>query len=281
MESVERMNVVTALNKKYLLYTGVMLTSLCINNKRPIRAFLLHNELDEEDVRCLKESLAAFDAEIVPIKVQAELFDERLPRNMQWSVETYYRLLMLDILPEDVTRLLYIDVDIIINKSLEEIYKMDFGEDEYEIFAADDACGEKTLEKFGVKQQQMFEPMLREGYRYFNAGFMLMNIEKMRKKYNFQTYVNAIEEWEYQMEAPDQDILNYVHWKKVGYIDYRDYDFFARIAHNRGMTYEEVKENVTVIHYAGEKPWETKTVISILSNCGGIMLKRHLFMLNC
>lgn len=250
---MNRMNIVTALNKKYLLYTGVMLHSLCVNNMEPVRAFLLHNELEEQDILCLKTALKDFDIEIVPLKVNAELFDARLPRNTQWSIETYYRLALLEMLPEEVERILYIDVDIIVNKSLSEVYHVDFAGDE--IIAAEDACGNKSWDKFGDKQKEMFAPMVQQGYRYFNAGFMLMNIAEMHRKYSFDTYLKAIEDWEYQMDAPDQDILNYVHWQKVGYIDWREFDLFARIAHNDGMTYEQVKRDVAIIHYAGEKPW--------------------------
>lgn len=67
---------------------------------------------------------------------------------------------------------------------------------------------------------------------------------------------NRSRDWNYEMNAMDQDILNYVHWEKVGYIDYERYDLFARMAHNAGHTYVDVKENVAIIHYAGYKPWD-------------------------
>ena len=136
------MNIATALNRKYILYTGVMLHSLCMNNPVSIRAFLLHSELLNEDIQLLRESLHNLDIKIIPLKVDSDLFSSRLPRNSQWSIETYYRLMLLDLLPADVDRLLYIDVDIIINKPLTEIYAIDFGEDE--IIAAIDSCGKKT-----------------------------------------------------------------------------------------------------------------------------------------
>ena len=248
------MNIATALNRKYILYTGVMLHSLCMNNPVSIRAFLLHSELLDEDIQLLRESLHDFDIKIIPLKVDSDLFSSRLPRNSQWSIETYYRLMLLDLLPADVDRLLYIDVDIIINKPLTEVYAIDFGEDE--IIAAIDSCGKKTWDKFGDKQKEMFASMVEQGYQYFNAGFMLLNIKKIRQSHNFSTYLQVIEEWNYQMDAPDQDILNYVHWKKIGYIDYWQYDLFARIAHGEGITYNQVKAETSVIHYAGTKPWD-------------------------
>ena len=247
---MEWMNVATALNKKYLLYTGVMLYSLCKNNETPIRAFLLHSELEEADFICLRKSLEDFQIEIISLQVDSQLFNERLPRNEMWSIETYYRLLLPELLPIEVKRLFYIDVDIIVNQSLEEVYAIEF--EGTEIIATEDVSTEESMLD---KQKEMFASMFSFGYKYFNAGFMLLNIEEIRKKYDFNTYLQVIEEWNYEMAAPDQDILNYVHWEKVGYIDYRKYDMFARIAHNRGMTYEQVKNEVTVIHYAGTKPW--------------------------
>ena len=82
-----------------------------------------------------------------------------------------------------------------------------------------------------------------------------MNISELRKKYSFRTYLSAMEEWGYKMDFPDQDIINYVHWKEIGYVDGLKYDLFATIAHNNGMSYEDVSENACIIHFAGEKPW--------------------------
>ena len=248
------MNVATALNKKYLLYTGVMLYSLCVNNKVPLRIFLLHSDLEEQDIQYLKEALKEFDVKIIALKVDKAQFNERLPVNLLWSLEAYYRLLLLDILPEDVDRLLYLDVDTIVNKSLEELYTIDFAGKE--MIVTEDQCGEEDLSRFVGKRQEMLGPLFEQGHKYFCSGILLMNIAEMRKKYNFKTYVQVIEAWEYQMEAPDQDILNYVHWQNIGYADPKKYDLMVYIAYARGYTYERVKQEVSIVHYAGgKKPW--------------------------
>lgn len=67
--------------------------------------------------------------------------------------------------------------------------------------------------------------------------------------------MEAIKKWNYEMEAPDQDILNYVHGYKAGYIDYKEFNLFARIAHNQKYSYNDVKNSVKIIHFAGDKPW--------------------------
>ena len=58
------MNVATALNRKYLLYTGVMLTSLCENNPCHIDVYILHSELTDKDIQRLKDCLDKYDVTI-------------------------------------------------------------------------------------------------------------------------------------------------------------------------------------------------------------------------
>ena len=102
--------------------------------------------------------------------------------------------MLMDILPESVDRLMYLDVDLIINGSIEELYHVDFAGDD--VIAADDSNGKRTLDTFGSKQIEMFRDMLAQGFRYFNAGVMLFNIAQIRKTHNFNTYMTAVKEWE-------------------------------------------------------------------------------------
>jgi lipopolysaccharide biosynthesis glycosyltransferase len=249
------MNVATALNKRYVTYAGVMLYSLCYNNPEPITVYLLHSELEECDIQKLRDGLQGFSITIIPMKVDVKMFGDRFPTTVQWTVEAYYRLLLVDLLPEDVDRILYLDVDMIINKSLNELYNVDFGEDE--LIVCQDMCGVRYQDYLNKKQQEMFQPMLKQGYQYFNSGFLLMNINAMRGTYNFDYYLKIAEVWNYEMHAPDQDILNYAHWQHVGYVDWGTFNLFARIAHIHGITYEEVSAQSAIIHYAADKPWTT------------------------
>ena len=138
------MNIATALNRKYLEYTVVMLCSLYENNNEHIDAYLLHSELTTQDIDIIKNSLSKYDITIISVEINKSDFDDRLPRNTQWSIETYYRLMLMDILPESVDRLMYLDVDLIINGSIEEFYHIDFAGDD--VIAADDSNGKRTLD---------------------------------------------------------------------------------------------------------------------------------------
>lgn len=249
------MNVATALNRKYLLYTGVMLSSLCKNNPTHIDAYLLHSELTDEDVAYLQNGLSEYDITIHSLKIEREKFSSRLGTSSMWTIETYYRLMLLDILPIEVERLLYLDVDIIVNKSIEEMYHMDFGNSE--IIACENDLGANDMANYGPMHQRMFGTPEMKDYRYFNAGVLLLNIASLRRKYNFQYYMDVAQnDWNFQMEAFDQDLLNYVHWKHIKYIPFEWYNLFARSAYYQNVHYDIVKEKVAIIHFTGYKPWD-------------------------
>jgi len=131
-----------------------MLTSLCENNPVHINAYLLHSELKEEDMQYMQDCLKKYDIMLIPIPIDQKIFHDRFPRDEKWSVEAYYRLLLLDCLSTD------------------------------EIIVCADACG-KYGNDLNEKQRQMFAPMLELGFQYFNSGVMLLNTAKMREKYNF------------------------------------------------------------------------------------------------
>lgn len=249
------MNIATALNRKYLPYTIVMLTSLCENNTVHIDAFLLNTELTSSDLSQFREALAVYDIVCHDIKVDSSRFDGRCPHNEKWTLEAYYRLMLPDLLPKAVDRILYLDVDLIVNQSLEDMYAMDLGG--MDIWACENCNGTTVPEIMPTKQQEMFTPFMAEGYRYFNSGVMLINLSQLRMRDIMDDYQDAMEVWEYAMDCPDQDILNYVHRDTVGYLPWKKYDLFAKQAHQVGISLDEVQRDTAIIHYAGSKPWNT------------------------
>lgn len=246
-------NIAVALNSKYMRYTYVMLTSLFINEPQEmIRVFVLHNDLTKEDKEQLEELTRQYDNEILFLHIAKEDFPKDLPTTEAWTIEMYFRLLLLDVLPEETDRLLYIDVDMIINKSIKEVYQTDF-EGKNFCVCADMA----TVFPFSKEHAELFAEHIRNGFTYFNSGLMLWNVKKLRaENYNFRRYMELAERVKDKLMAPDQDILNYMHLNQVKYLDEYQYNLFSRLAYNRDVHYEDVKKETTIIHYAGMKPWE-------------------------
>lgn len=251
-----RINIATALNSKYMRYTYVMLTSLFTNQTdADIHVYLLHSDLSPQDIAYLQELEDKYH-HINFLPVKREDFSASLPTTAAWTLETYYRLMLPDILPHEVDRLLYLDVDMIIDKPIKTLYETDF-EDYYFCVCRDMGFinGPTTI-PFPDGRSELFKEHLSHNFTYFNAGMMLWNIKKVREKYNFQTYMELARALNYKLVAPDQDLLNYLHWNQVKFLDEYRYDLFSKMAYNSGVHYEDIKRETTIIHFAGMKPWE-------------------------
>lgn len=252
-----RMNIATALNSKYMRYTHVMLTSLFMNQPdAEIHVYLLHNDLTEQDQKYLSELAEAYSHTIHFLLIDNTMFSADLPTTSEWTIEAYYRLMLVDILPSDVDRLLYLDVDMIINKPLLEMYSTDF--EGNLLCVCKDMGVDSTFPD--IIRNEIFKEHIANGYVYFNSGMILWNIEKMRETYNFRYYMDVAKALNYQIFAPDQDLLNYIHWQEVKHLDEYQYNLFARMAFQYGIRYEDVKKETTIIHYTGMKPWSGEYV---------------------
>lgn len=237
-------------------YTYVMLTSIFENQPKDldIHIYLLHNDLTDQDKEHLQNVVRSYNGTLHLLQIDTSLFPESCPISNEWSLEIYFLLLPQDILPEDMDRILYLNVDIIVNHSLEELYNTDF-EGNMLCACADAFCG--TFPDF---RNEIFKEHLLQGFTYFNSGVMLLNIASMREKYHLEDYLKIAESLDYKLVAPDQDILNYMFWQKVKILDETKYNLFAKWAYQHDIHYKEVKEQVTIVHYIGYKPWSGEFV---------------------
>ena len=251
MSQTDKMYIAISLNSKYMHYAYVMLTSLFIQHPDTlIHVFALHMDLSDTDREYLKYLSDKYNNTIDFINILPEDFPKSLPTTEMWSLETYFRLQLIDKLPLFVDRILYLDIDMIISGSLTELYQQDF---ENNLFCV---CKDMSTEiPFTDIRAALFHPLYHQGFVYFNAGIMLWNIAALRGHYSFDFYMKLARDLNYQILAPDQDLLNFTHWNQVKFVDEYKYDLFARLAYNRGITYEDVKREVHVVHFAGFKPW--------------------------
>ncbi len=250
------MNISVAINKKYKLYTAVMLTSICLNNKgEHIEVYLLNIELEDKDIVEISEALKDYDIHINNINVKDEISKYDLPVREDWTLEVYLRLFLPSILPANVDRILYLDVDIIVNKSIVDFYNQDF--EGTDMVVTHDSNGTTNRNSFKGHRAKMLAPAFDYGYNYFCSGVILFNIEKLRDICTFDYYMDIARQWEFKMVAFDQDILNSAHYNSLKYADWKNYNLFANLAFHAGVTYEQVRDSVAIIHFAGTKPWNT------------------------
>lgn len=241
------MNICVSANSGYMRYLYVMLTSLYINNNgSDIHVYVLQADFTDDDKHSLRELTSHYRQKIDFVQIDAELFSSLPDGHLR--KETYFRFLMPYALPID--KVLYLDVDIIVLKSLIELYETDLN-DKYLA-----ACPDLVLSPLDLRTQKLFKRY--DDLRYFNAGVILWDLKKIREHYRFDDFLAAAKELGYQLTQMDQTILNYMFYDKVKYIDGSK---FNRMPFNqyhpegvKSLVNEE--QTIAILHLSGLAPWK-------------------------
>ena len=249
------MNIAIAINEKYIPYALVMLTSLMENHRHisgEINVYVLYGNIPDEKFSVFEQLEEKYHCSIIALQVPMDAFPKDLPHTNQWTIEVYFRLMLQDLLPETVDKLLYLDTDIIICNSIEEYYNTELG-DKILAVNADMSCKRIGLQP--VQKQLLADHIQKGDFVYFNAGIMLMNLKLLRQEYSFKKFMVEFISRKDLILAQEQDLLNDLFYGRVIFVDENRYDLFAKVAYNDGRGYEWAKNNASIIHYAGWKPW--------------------------
>ena len=261
--SDSRISIVCATDDNYAPYCGIMLTSVLENHKnREVSAFILVDKpLKEEHQKRFRQLSEKYKAGIDFILVDRSFF-EKFPlkgdaNNIKhWSIVTYYRLYAEDLLPKTIDKVLYLDCDIIVNRSIGHLFDMEW--DDYAVGAVPDMCTEwqEYYDRLGYDRS--------EGY--FNAGVLFINLGYWRTHNIGRKCVDYLASHYDRIFNNDQDVLNVVtrECKKTLPVSY-NYQMQLRMPYFFNTFREAMKEDVMgttsphIIHYAAElKPWMTK-----------------------
>lgn len=256
----ERMNIAISINEKYIPYAYVMLTSLFENNQgEHIYVYILYGEKEDKILHIFNDLAEKYSQNLFYLKVDCTAFADKLPHNEEWTVEIYYRLALPEILPDETDRILYLDVDTIVMKNLNELYSMDLHGKS--LGACKDMGVYYGTGSLSPKQAELFDVIMGDGkHSYFNSGVLIMDIAKMRREGKNTAFFVKVGEAIADHIYSDQDILNYVYYDDVVYADAEKYNIFARMSYNMGHDYQWVKEHGTIIHFVGRKPWQYEAI---------------------
>ena len=140
----------------------------------------------------------------------------------RWSYMSMMRLALHEIFPEE-ERMLWLDVDTIVNKDIGGLFGMDM-----------EGCYVAAAE----------EPMRsRDPFRYYNAGVMLMDLDKLRdgKADDMIRMINTR-----KMHFPDQDVVNLLCQGKIADMDpYYNSNFWIVEVDDPAITHFAADRNYT------------------------------------
>lgn len=250
------MNILVTLDSNYIYPLCVMFNSLAkTNSQNQFDVYVAYSSLTEDDFARMEKALEGTDAQIHRILVDNKIFSGA-PVLDRLSKETYYRLLIGDILPEDVHKILYLDPDIVINKDLSELYDVDL--------TGKVVAAARHL-PFFVEKFNLVRLRMKLKSHYINAGVLLINLDEWRNAVTLQEILDYISSSIKRLWLADQDVINKFFEFSTVCIDERRYNLdekvFRRYSSNRvrkskRIDLDWVRKNTSVIHFNGKhKPW--------------------------
>ena len=238
--------------RNYIRYAAVTIKSIVENNRGcDIRIHILSEKLPASIRRRLNEA-AAGNGDTVRLHIY-EVDDTELRglKLRHWTIYAWYRLLLPETLSAEITRVLYLDVDIVVAAGLQELFELDL-------------TGKSIAAPFDV--QSLFRYAFdRCGYephkKYVCAGVLLMNLDYWREHRLTRQIIDWARANHARLAYPDQDAINYIcrETKIVLPFRFNVYKYYLTgDLHTRPELFDEIRDcayRPAIIHYAGYYPW--------------------------
>lgn len=263
----ENKAVVVAVNDNYVPYLAVLVKSIIENTESTnlIDIIILYCILSEKNKNELSKIVEKEKNVTVCFKdvnayfTDKELFVGGKDNSAYLSKETYFRLVTPQILPR-YNKALYLDSDIVVQENWIRIFDIDI--QDYYVAAVNDIWGnwECFLHNSELKKYRKEELNLENPVNYFNAGVLLINLDRFRKEYRENELIDLAMSRNWRKH--DQDLLNYICKGNVKWLDYRwnliecpSKKAKTTISCDEYERYMKSYNTPYIVHYATRKPW--------------------------
>ena len=264
----EQVAAALAANDYFIPYTAVTIASL-LSHADPGRKYdilLLSDDISDANRKRLQALFRDYPNARLSILDPSELLEDySFYVKDHFSKETYYRLVLPELLP-DYDRILYLDSDMVICRDIAELYDTELGDALLGACRDPDSAGLYNGYIPGKKDYVDRILKLKNPYDYFQAGTILMNLAAFRAGFRTEEILQFAVRRNWQLL--DQDILNVLCEGRVQFLDLRwnvmtdmqgirIREIIGRAPHWLYDAYMEARKQPFIIHYAGpEKPWK-------------------------
>jgi lipopolysaccharide biosynthesis glycosyltransferase len=234
------MNIVYAGDKNYFPHIGISIASL-IRFDKPEKIFLLTDSTGSKNADellnyCTKNGI---DLRIIEV----DLSSLKLKVSKKITLATYYRLLLPNIMP-DINKVIYLDGDTIIVKSLKVLWNLDI-RNSY-------VAAVKDMSIANLLRINLFG----KDIPYFNAGVLVINLKIFRENKLTEQMLDFAQKHKEKIVYHDQCVLNYFLQNKWFGLPEK-YNLMACHLLNHEQFIDDIK-NPVIIHFNSYygKPWD-------------------------
>ncbi|MFT8556148.1 glycosyltransferase family 8 protein [Liquorilactobacillus hordei] len=260
----EQLNVIYASDNTFANIMGVSIVSLFESNfECKIQLYILDSKISDEN-RIKIEKVCKKYKQKLPIWLQAVNVEDKLNMrvvNDRGSISQYSRMLIENVVPDSVNRVLYLDCDTLITDSLTDFFNLNM--DGNIIAALKDAFSKYYRINIDLNENDVM----------FNSGVMLIDMNKWRKYRVEDKLLNFIRVKKGVIQQGDQGVLNAILSKYTKIIDarYNTISTFYELTYKQLIKYrkpvnfyseQQVKQacdNPAIIHFTSSfysiRPW--------------------------
>jgi lipopolysaccharide biosynthesis glycosyltransferase len=263
----DQIHIALAFDDNFWAPAYTVMRSICISTHRrqDLVFHLLHMPLSPDHVADLEKITGEYGAELkfYPLE-KSELFDffvAGMPSSAQWPKVVYSRLLVADLLPADIERVIYLDCDMMVRAPIEELYAADLKG--LPLGAVRDSLAPFIAGRRDMRQNR---DIFDTADPYFNSGMLVIDLAAWRG-INVKAEV-AVIAGKGLMDRLyfDQDMLNLVFRNRWAQLNWRWNTIDAHPAHEA--------MDPAILHYTLKgKPWFLLS--GILRRCAYARWYRH------
>ena len=250
--------IVLSSDNQYALYMYTTMISILENkNKNTYYAFylLVPSKFLKSNVNKILSITDKYMCYINFINIDEKLFKNINMNIPHITVPTYYRLLIGELLPNEIDKCIYLDSDICVCKDLSELFNIDI-KDNY-------IAGVVSPVYYFSEKKHCERLNLPSMKQYLNAGMLIMNLKQIRKDNMTKKFIDLTKR---NFDSQDQDVLNVACYGRIMTLPPKYNAQVFRLKENNPLLTElykkkdiiEAKTIPYIIHYSNKrKPWNS------------------------
>lgn len=248
-------NIVLASDDNYAQHMGIVIFSCLSNSEKPEELFfyILSYNISLQNKNKIHEIVNRFSASCLIIEPPTEIYND-IPKK-RYGVANLFRLSIGELLPKHVSKVIYLDCDVLLYADIKELWEAELGDC---VVGAVTNLGLQPEKRLGIKEGE-----------YFNTGVLLIDMEKWRNEGVGSKALSYMNSNINKLVFPDQDGINVILHKKRKYLPLRwnqqpaTYSMFQKEVYEKSLTRQDYSDAITnpgIVHFLSKnKPWDYLT----------------------
>lgn len=195
------------IDNNYARCCASSIASFCFNN--PTKNFNFHimtNDLSTTNKKQFEQLAQLYSVNIYIYEINIDTL-AKLPTQTHLPIATYFRFI-LPLILDNVDKLFYIDADIICLQNADDLFNINLNNN---IIGA--------VPDLPWMNKKRNKTLNLQNHIYFNAGMLIINIDKWNNFNTFAKVLQAIQNEPQKFRYLDQDALNLILTKHIQYLD--------------------------------------------------------------